>query len=119
VTPHILPVRTADDLAAAISLFRACAGSLGVDCCEMKRLYVAPEARGTGLGTRLVEAVVAEAERRGYREMRLDTLPSMTTAQALYRALGFEPMEPYYHTPVAGTVFMHRRLGMRPPAHSG
>jgi ribosomal protein S18 acetylase RimI-like enzyme len=78
--------------------------------CEMKRLYVAPAARGTGLGARLVQAIVAEAARRGYREMRLDSLPSMTAAVALYRKLGFAPMEPYYATPVAGTVFLRRSL---------
>jgi ribosomal protein S18 acetylase RimI-like enzyme len=50
------------------------------------------------------------AARIGYREMRLDTLPSMAGAQALYRRLGFETMPPYYDTPIAGTVFMRRRL---------
>lgn len=78
--------------------------------CEMKRLYVAPSARGTGLGRRLAEAVVAEARRRGYRELYLDTLPSMQAAQALYRELGFEVCASYYETPVAGTAFMRLRL---------
>ena len=82
-------------------------------CCEMKRLYVSPAARGLGLGGRLVEAVIATAERLGYREIRLDTLPSMTAAQALYRKLGFEPMPHYYDTPIAGTEFMRRSLGGR------
>src|SRR5215213_4907593 len=79
-------------------------------CCEMKRLYVSPERRGVGLGRRLVEAVVREAKRIGYKEIRLDTLPSMAGALALYRKLGFEPMEPYYDTPVVGTVFLRRSL---------
>ena len=76
----------------------------------MKRLYVSPEARGFGLGERLVDAVVKEAERIGYREMRLDTLPSMAGAIALYRKLGFETIEPYYDTPMIGTIFMRRSL---------
>lgn len=78
--------------------------------CEMKRLYVTAEGRGLGLGKRLVETLFDEARRIGYREMRLDTLPSMTEAVALYRRFGFEPMEAYYDTPVAGTLFMRKVL---------
>ena len=78
--------------------------------CEMKRLYVTAEGRGQKLGKRLVERLVDEARAIGYREMRLDTLPSMLDAQALYRRFGFEQMEPYYDTPVAGTVFMRKVL---------
>jgi ribosomal protein S18 acetylase RimI-like enzyme len=58
---------------------------------------------------------VKEAERIGYREMRLDTLPSMAGAIALYRKLGFQPIEPYYDTPVFGTIFMRRSLVERSP----
>ena len=77
----------------------------------MKRLYVVPHARRSGLGERLVDALVHGAERIGYREMRLDTLSSMTGAIALYRNCGFEPIAPYYDTPVAGTIFLRRTLG--------
>ena len=76
----------------------------------MKRLYVSAEGRGLGLGQALAEAVLREGARIGYREMRLDTLPSMTEAIALYRKLGFEQIAAYYETPVAGTVFMRRIL---------
>ena len=55
-------------------------------------------------------AVIAEASRIGYREIRLDTLPTMTGALALYRAAGFQPMQAYYATPVAGTIFLRRPL---------
>ncbi len=79
-------------------------------CCEMKRLYVSAESRGSGLGRALVEVLVSVAERIGYCEMRLDTLPSMAGAQALYQKLGFVTMQPYYATPVEGTVFMRRLL---------
>lgn len=79
---------------------------LSAGCCEIKRLYVAPEGRGHGLGGALVETVLTAARRIGYREARLDTLPDMTAAIALYRKAGFAPIPPYYDTPVAGTIFL-------------
>jgi GNAT superfamily N-acetyltransferase len=78
--------------------------------CEMKRLYVQPAERGTGLGQALAEALIEQARGLGYREMRLDTLPSMTAAQSLYRRLGFAPIPAYYETPVVGTAFFRLRL---------
>ncbi len=79
-------------------------------CCEMKRLYVAPEGRGLGVGKALINAVVLEATRIGYREIRLDTLPSMAAAISLYRKQGFKAIAPYYQTPLAGTIFLGRPL---------
>lgn len=79
-------------------------------CCEMKRLYVAPEGRDFGLGRRLVETVIAEAIRIGHCEIRLDTLPTMSGAIALYEKAGFRPIAPYYETPMAGTIFLGRSL---------
>ena len=79
-------------------------------CCEMKRLYGAPEGRGMGIGRALAEAVIGEAQWMGYREIRLDTLPDMAQAISLYRSLGFRPIDPYYDTPVAGTVFLAKDL---------
>jgi ribosomal protein S18 acetylase RimI-like enzyme len=74
--------------------------------CEMKRLFLEPSARGMGLGRALAQAVVAAGRERGYRELRLDTLPSMTSAISLYEGLGFERIEPYYAPTPPGTVFM-------------
>lgn len=80
-------------------------------CCEMKRLYVSPSGRGFGLGKALVEAILQEARNRGYREIRLDTLPSMLEAIALYKKMGFKEIRSYYDTPIEGTVFLAKSLG--------
>ncbi|WP_066812399.1 GNAT family N-acetyltransferase [Sphingomonas asaccharolytica] len=80
------------------------------ETCEMKRLFLMPEARGLGLGRALAEAIIAAARDRGYRELRLDTLPSMTSAIALYEGLGFGRIEPYYAPTPPGTVFMAMTL---------
>lgn len=79
-------------------------------CCEMKRLYVAPDGRGLGLGRALVRAIIDVATFQGYQEMRLDTLSSMHAALALYRSEGFAEIPAYYETPILDTVFMARRL---------
>jgi ribosomal protein S18 acetylase RimI-like enzyme len=78
--------------------------------CEMKRLHVTPAARGSGLGRGLALAAIEAATEAGYVWMRLDTLPTMQAAQALYFRLGFETTPAYYDSPVAGTIFMRKAL---------
>jgi putative acetyltransferase len=102
------------------SLLLASAGDEAAGCvairplaekfCEMKRLYVRPVWRSTGLGKRLVEAAIDEARSVGHEFMRLDTLPTMATARHLYASLGFRPIAPYYASPIAGTAFLQLDL---------
>ena len=89
-----------------------CAGvrPLEPTICELKRLYVRAEARGSGLGRALTNAAMAAARGRGYQRMRLDTVPAMEEARALYRSLGFVEIESYRHNPIAGTSFMEVAL---------
>ena len=65
------------------------------DACEVKRLYVRPEARGRGLGRKLMESILAGARNLGAASILLDTGVYDTAAQALYRKLGLREIERY------------------------
>ncbi|EXS69387.1 MULTISPECIES: GNAT family N-acetyltransferase [unclassified Sphingobium] len=78
--------------------------------CEMKRLYVRPSARGSNVGQKLVERLIAEARGVGYREMRLDVQEKSVSARKLYAAFGFVPAEPISFNPVPGASFLGLHL---------
>lgn len=78
--------------------------------CEMKRLFVEPEARGTGLGRRLAQEIIVVAQNLGYSTMRLDTLDILKAAMHLYETLGFRRTKPYYENPLHGVVYWELNL---------
>lgn len=95
-----------DGTVAGCGAFRPRSASVA----EMKRLYVRPAFRGTGLGRLLATRLIDEAKSLGYRTLCLDTLPTMHDAQRLYAKLGFVPCAPYYATPIEGTAFLELPL---------
>ncbi|MDJ0811828.1 MAG: GNAT family N-acetyltransferase [Desulfobacterales bacterium] len=96
----LLVAFTGDRPVGCVALRRLDAGT-----CEMKRLFVIPEARRTGLGRRLAQEIIAWAREIGYTVMRLDTLDRLAEAMRLYESLGFRRTAPYYHNPLPGVVY--------------
>ncbi|MCC0672915.1 GNAT family N-acetyltransferase [Clostridioides sp. ES-S-0145-01] len=80
------------------------------DVCELKRLYVRDKFRRLKIGKILLEEIVKEAKKIGYTYMRLDTLPSMKSAQGLYEKIGFYDINPYTYNPIEGARYMELKL---------
>lgn len=79
---------------------------------EIKRLFVRPQARKTGVGQALVAAAIAAAGKLGYGELKLDTLLQMESAIALYKRNGFAPVPPYGSHPYPGLVTLGKVLAV-------
>jgi len=103
---RLLLVLLDDKVAGCVALHR-----LGEGLCEMKRLYLRPEFQGRGLGRQMVEWLIDEARRLGYRRMRLDTIAAkMQSAVRLYRALGFREIAAYRTNPEPSAMYMELDL---------
>lgn len=99
-------------LARANSKIIGCAAFRKIDTetCEMKRVFVRPEARGRGAGAGLVHKVIEEARQSGYLKICLDVLPEFDIALRLYESCGFVTDKPVTHNPIPGTRFLALRL---------
>jgi ribosomal protein S18 acetylase RimI-like enzyme len=86
--------------------------------CEMKRLYVKPHARRSGLGRRLAREIISAAQALDYSLMRLDTLDKLSEAMRLYESLGFRRTGPYYANPLPGVVYWELDLSQEKKTHN-
>jgi DNA-binding MarR family transcriptional regulator/GNAT superfamily N-acetyltransferase len=77
---------------------------------EIKRMWVAPDARGLGLGRRVLETLERHAREFGLRRLRLETNRALTEAQALYRRCGYREVEPFNDEPFAHHWFEKVRI---------
>jgi ribosomal protein S18 acetylase RimI-like enzyme len=106
-SPHgCLLLAVQDQECAGCAGLRDLAHHLG----EMKRLHVRPRFRGLGRGKLLTLRLIDEARKREYSRIRLDTIPSMQPAIALYRSLGFKLISPYRFNPIEGALFLELKL---------
>lgn len=85
-------------------------GRLYVATCELKRLYVRPAFRGRGIAGAMMQRILDDARAIGYTAMLLDTLPFLTSAIRMYRALGFYDIPPYNDSPLDTTIFLRLDL---------
>ena len=85
-------------------------GKLSDGICEMERLYVRPKYQRKGIGRALCEALMEQAVKAGYTQMRLAT--ALQAPKVLYNSLGFKKIAPYRDAPaeIKGIVFMELKL---------
>jgi ribosomal protein S18 acetylase RimI-like enzyme len=82
----------------------------GREPAEIKRMWVAPAARGLGVGRRLLRELEEHARRRGAKLARLETNRALTEAIDLYRSAGYDEVAPFNDEPYADHWF-EKRLG--------
>ena len=101
----ILLAKYQGQLAGCVAL-----GKLSDSICEMKRLLIKEEYQRKGIGRALCEAVIEQAKKTGYSNMRLAT--ALEPPKALYKSLGFKEIAPFKNVPteIKGVVFMGLKL---------
>ncbi len=99
-------IATVDDNDAGCIAFR----KLDDETCEIKRVFLYDEYRGLGLGHKMMEHVISDAKKCGYKTIVLDTLPVLTEALGLYKKLGFETTDKYNDNPLEYAVFLKLEL---------
>lgn len=104
---RLLLARCQGEAAGAVGL-----RDLGAGTAEIKRLYVRLAYRSQGLGRRLVQVLIEQAQAIGYRRLVLDTLLSMTEARRLYAEFGFQETSAYYHNPLPDVTYLERWLAV-------
>jgi GNAT superfamily N-acetyltransferase len=101
VGAFVLAVDPADGSTAA------CGGllTIGEGIGEIKRMWVAPTARGQGLGRLVLTDLEVRSRNMGHHTVRLDTNGVLSEAIALYERAGYHPIEPYNDNPFAERWF--------------
>ena len=83
---------------------------------EIKRMWVEPHARGSGLGRRILATIEKVARREGAEVLRLETGISQVEAINLYRSAGFSAIAAFgEYQPDPLSIFMEKRLPATPP----
>jgi molybdate transport system substrate-binding protein len=92
---YFAPGGTFDVAVAADGSIVGCCGvmPLGTNTCELRKMYLVKDARGLGLGGRLLQRALAFAKGRGFRRMELETAAVLKDAIALYTGAGFRPID--------------------------
>jgi carbonic anhydrase len=80
------------------------------DIAELKRMYVKPAHRGSGIGRELLQRSLLFAREAGYKKARLDTLNTMQPAMNLYENNGFYRIPAYYFNPENTAVYFEKVL---------
>jgi putative acetyltransferase len=101
ISPGFILLATANGQTTGCIGLRAMNHGVG----EIRRLFVQPNTRGSGLGRRLMERLMTDAKAAGFSQLVLNTIPTMSEACRLYESLGFDPIPRYHLTTTPGVMY--------------